>query len=628
MSKSNANKTQHTETQHKTQSSTSSSIEYDVDQVIVGSGFGGACSALRLSEKGYKVLVLEKGKRWKEKDFPETNWNFKKYLWAPKLGMTGPWQITPTRKVVALHGAGVGGGSLIYANTHYIPKQEVFEAPQWTRSRDNWYESLQPFYALAQRMLGTSTGRFEGPADKVLQDVAKDMGKEDTYELVNTGVYYEDQKRATDNPDEPYFQGDGPQRNSCDLCARCMIGCPKNAKNTLEKNYLFFAERNGVEIRAESEVTQILPLPNAMGVRDGSAGYQLTVQNSTGWLKSTYTIKTRGLVLSGGVLGTLKLLMQSKHQHNTLPALSNMLGREVRTNSETFYSVGFDTKGPFKEGDISKGLAITSAFKPDEVTTIEPVRFNKGSDSIWFSFSFVPLTSAGGIPRALRLLINIIRSPLKALRLLNPVGKTKNSSILMIMQSEDSYVHAKWKRAWTKLFRKTMTVEQEPGDKALTNYFDVGQDVAERYGKKSQGDVGNVALDILVNTPLTAHIMGGVPIAKSADAGVVNEAGEVFGYSNLRVLDGSIIPGNLAVNPSLTILALSEYAMSKVPVFDEKKAADIKPIQFSEALPGMASIMKGSGDLLAEAVSLSQEMNNNLETPSARRQVSEPATSE
>ena len=198
----------------------------------------------------------------------------------------------------------------------------------------------------------------------------------------------------------------------------------------------------------------------------------------------------------------------------------------------------------------------------------------------------------------------------------------------MIMQSEDSYVHAKWKRAWTKLFRKTMTVEQEPGDKALTNYFDVGQDVAERYGKKSQGDVGNVALDILVNTPLTAHIMGGVPIAKSADAGVVNEAGEVFGYSNLRVLDGSIIPGNLAVNPSLTILALSEYGMSKVPVFDEKKAADIKPIQFSEALPGMASIMKGSGDLLAEAVSLSQEMNNNLETPSARRKVSEPATSE
>ncbi|KZZ47968.1 hypothetical protein A3758_33460 [Oleiphilus sp. HI0118] len=202
----------------------------------------------------------------------------------------------------------------------------------------------------------------------------------------------------------------------------------------------------------------------------------------------------------------------------------------------------------------------------------------------------------------------MLRNPFKAVRLLNPVGKTKNSSILMIMQSEDSYVHAKWKRAWTKLFRKKVTIEQEPGDKKLTNYFDVGQDVAKRYSEKAKGDVGNVALDILVNTPLTAHIMGGVPIAKSADAGVVNEAGEVFGYENLRVLDGSIIPGNLAVNPSLTILALSEYAMAKVPVFNEKRAAAITPIEFSEALPGMASEMQGSGDLLRQAIRLSEEL--------------------
>jgi cholesterol oxidase len=581
------------------------------DQVVIGSGFGGACSALRLSEKGYSVLVLEKGKRWKEQDFPETNWNFKKYLWAPKLGMTGPWQITPTRKVVALHGAGVGGGSLIYANTHYIPKPDVFEAPQWTRSRDNWYDTLQPFYALAQRMLGTSTGRYEGPADKVLKDVAKDLQREDTYELVNTGVYYDDQKKAADNPVEPYFQGQGPERESCDLCARCMIGCPKNAKNTLEKNYLYFAERNGVEIRPETEVTRIEVLANEQGQRDGSAGYELTVKQSTSWSSKTYTIRCKGLTLSAGVLGTLRLLMRGKYRDSTLPNISDQLGREVRTNSETFYSVGFDTKAGFKEKDISKGLSITSAFKPDDVTTIEPVRFNRGSDSTWLTFSFVPLTNAGGIPRALRLLVNIISKPLTFLRLINPVGKTKNSSILMIMQSEDSYVHAKWKRAWTRFFRTGMTVEQETGDRKLTNYFDVGQDVAKRYSEKAKGDVGNVALDILVNTPLTAHIMGGVPIAKTPEQGVVNDAGEVYGYKNLRVLDGSIIPGNLAVNPSLTILALSEYAMSKVPVADHNKADKIKPILFSEALPGMASSMKGSGDLLAEAIKTSQELEAN-----------------
>jgi len=588
---------------------------FDYDQIVIGSGFGGACSALRLSEKGHSVLVLEKGKRWKEQDFPSTNWNFKKYLWAPKIGMTGPWQITPTRKVVALHGSAVGGGSLIYANTHYIPKPDIFDAPQWLRSKDNWYESLQPFYALAQRMLGTSSGRYEGPADRVLKDVASDMGKADTYELVNTGVYYEDQKRASDSPDEPYFNGDGPKRESCDLCARCMIGCPKNAKNTLEKNYLFFAERNGVEIRAESEVTRIDVLKNKQGQQDGSAGYEITVQNSTGFFKQSYTLRTRGLVLSAGVLGTLKLLMQSKHKDHTLPNISSMLGREVRTNSETFYSVGFDTKDSYKEREISRGLSITSAFKPDDVTTIEPVRFNKGSDSTWLTFSFVPLTNAGGIPRALRLLINILRTPLRALRLLNPVGKTKNTSVLMIMQSEDSYVHAKWKRAWTKLFRKRLTIEQEPEDKKLTNYFDIGQDVAKRYSEKAKGDVGNVALDILVNTPLTAHIMGGVPIAKSTESGVVNEAGQVFGYENLRVLDGSIIPGNLAVNPSLTILALSEYAMAQVPVFNATKASKIKPIVFSEALPGMPSALQGSGDLLAEAIKLSEQLKAQTSEP-------------
>jgi cholesterol oxidase len=218
----------------------------------------------------------------------------------------------------------------------------------------------------------------------------------------------------------------------------------------------------------------------------------------------------------------------------------------------------------------------------------------------------VPLTDAGGIPRGIRLLINIVMQPLTTLKLINPVGKAKRNNVLMIMQSADSYVHAKWKRAWTKPFRQSLTIEQEPGDNKLTTYFDVGQDVARRYGEKSQGEVGNVALDILVNTPVTAHIMGGVPIGKSARDGVVNESGEVFGYQGLRVLDGSIIPGNLAVNPSLTILALSEFAMSKVPNNDDS-ASTKQPVQFSKPLPGMVSALNGEGDLLAEAIKRSHD---------------------
>lgn len=581
------------------------SSEFDFDQVVIGSGFGGSCSALRLTEKGYKVLVLEKGKRWKDSDFPSTNWNFKKYLWAPKLGLTGPWQMSFTRKVVALHGSGVGGGSLIYANTHYIPQKTIFESEQWTKTRNNWYDTLLPFYGLAQRMLGTSAGRFEGVADKLLKEVAEDMGRSDTYELVDTGVYYEDQFKAADNKEEPYFSGEGPKREACNLCARCMMGCPKNAKNTLEKNYLYFAERNGAEIRSESQVTHIEPLANKEGVRDGSAGYELTVKSSTGWRSKQYKIRTKGVVLSAGVVGSLNMLMASKYKTKTLPSIPDLIGRQVRTNSETFYSVGFDTKKTYQEDQISKGLAITSSFKPDDITTIEPVRFNKGSDSAWLSFFMVPLTDTGGIPRGLRLLINMIMQPLTTLKLMNPIGKARRNNVLMIMQSADSYVHAKWKRAWTKLFRKRLTIEQESGDEKLTTYFDVGQQVARRYSEKSQGEVGNVALDILVNTPVTAHIMGGVPIGKSAADGVVDESGEVFGYQGLRVLDGSIIPGNLAVNPSLTILALSEYAMSQVPVKDEASAAKVKPVLFSKPLPGMVSGLEGEGDLLQEAIARS-----------------------
>jgi cholesterol oxidase len=241
------------------------------DQVVIGSGFGGSVAALRLTEKGYRVAVIERGRRWKSEDFPATNMNLRKFLWLPRLGLTGTWKLTPTRRLVALGGSGLGGGSLLYANTSYIPDRAVFSSEHWARSRPDWYDVLLPFYGLAQRMLGVGVGRYEGVADRVLAEVAQDMGRADTYERVSMAVF-QDYQADHATGDDPYFSGEGPLRRPCNLCAGCMVGCRFDAKNTLDRNYLHFAERNGAEIRTEAEVTAIMPLPGPDGTRDGSAG--------------------------------------------------------------------------------------------------------------------------------------------------------------------------------------------------------------------------------------------------------------------------------------------------------------------------------------------------------------------
>lgn len=256
---------------------------FDYDQIIIGTGFGGSVSALRLSEKGHRVLMLEKGRRWKDEEFSDNSWNLKKFLWAPRLGLTGNLQISLTRKITALHGVGVGGGSLVYANVHLIPKDEVFAAESWTRVHHDWKDRLMPYYGLAQRMLGVTKSHYENAADHALKETARRMGREATYQTVNTGVLFPEDPADGSGAGrgDPYFSGDGPTRNSCRYCGGCTMGCRHNAKNTLVKNYLWFAERNGVEIRAESEVTRIEPLANDRGERDGSAGYEITVQSST-----------------------------------------------------------------------------------------------------------------------------------------------------------------------------------------------------------------------------------------------------------------------------------------------------------------------------------------------------------
>jgi cholesterol oxidase len=576
----------------------------EYDQVVIGSGFGGAVAALRLSEKGYRVLLVERGKRWRSADFPVTSMNLRRFLWLPRLGCTGTWKITPTRRLVALGGSGLGGGSLIYANTTYIPGREIFESEHWRRSRPDWYEVLLPFFGLAQRMLGVGVGRPEGVADRLLEEVAREMGRGATYQRVDMAVLQEYQCREGMAAD-PYFAGEGPARRACNLCAGCMVGCRYDAKNTLDRNYLYFAERNGVEVWTETEALSIRALPGARGDGDGSAGYEVSLRDSTGIVRRRRSIRTRGVVVSAGTMGTLELLFNSKHRDGGLPRLSAQLGARVRCNSETFYSVDFDTRR-YPAGDISRGVAVNASFKPDAVTMIEPVRFSGGSDAMYLASNVVPLTDHGRLPRPLALLRNCLRHPLAALRLLNPFGKSRRSVLLMIMQSADAYVHARWQPAWTRLFRRGMTLVRERGAARLTTYFQIGQEVARRYAAKTGGAAGNMLLDILADVPASGHIMGGASIGTGPGDGVVDDAGCAFGYRNLRVLDGSIIPGNLAVNPSLTILALAEYAMSRVPVADAGRAAGIRPVLFSAPLPGSVSALNQAGDLLERATRLSQ----------------------
>lgn len=577
-----------------------SDTKFDVDQVVIGSGFGGSVSALRLSEKGYKVLILEKGLRREDKDFPELNTDSKNYAWLPKLGLKGTTAFSMTSKATIIHGVGVGGGSQIYANVHLVPPESAFQSSAWTRIHTDWKQRLSPFYALAQRMLGTTKNPYTNVADDTFKSVAEDIGRGDSWETVNTGVVFS----SADNPEgasleDPYFNGDGPKRNTCNNCGSCIIGCRYNAKNTLMKNYLYFAERNGVEIRPESQVVRIEPLVGDDGKKDGSAGYELTVQNSTKrFFKDTYKIRCRGVVLSAGVMGTVPLLLKMRDQEKTLPNISPWLGQQVRTNSETLLTANNLNQ------EVWEGPTITSMMAADDDTNMEINRFRKGSDATWFYLPYVPLIAGQGISRVFKWLGNTLLHPLKTFKVLNPVGKAKNSILFLVMQTSEAYIHFEWSRPWYRLFKRSIAAVQKTDDEPLKVSFPAAEDVAKRYSEKMGGEAGSSLAEIVMGNPFTAHIMSGVAIGNDRQTGVVDDTGEVFGYQGLRVIDGSIIPGNLGVNPSLTITALSEYAMSQIPVFNEERAAQIQPIHFSEPLPGQVSSLTGEGDLYAEVVNL------------------------
>ena len=519
--------------------------EFDFDFAIVGSGFGGSVSALRLAEKGYSVSVLEMGKRWTKDDFPHSSWNVRKYLWRPWLGMYGILQMTLVRDAFFIHGAGVGGGSLVYANTLLVPPDEAFADARWVGQ--DWKAALATHYATAQKMLGVVESPFIVETDRMLKEIADEMGRGHTFKKVNVGVFFGEPGKTV--PD-PFFGGEGPPRTGCTQCGGCMVGCRVGAKNSLDQNYLYLAEKKGVVVQPESRVVDVRPL-------DGG-GYELTIERSTGILSRRRVLRVRGVIVSAGSYGTMNLLMRCK-ERGSLGKLSRHLGTYLRTNSEAILGV----RSTDRDVDYSKGIAITSGVFVDDKTHIEVVRYPAGSDTL-ASLATVLTDGGGSIPRWLRWIGTVIRHPLQFLRCVVPFGWAQKTAILLAMQPVDNHLTYKLRRRWYWPFSKKLDSAPGAGPPAPT-YIPIANLVAKKMAKKMNGIAQSGLTEVLLGKASTAHILGGCPMGLSADEGVVDIRSRAFGYEDLYVVDGSIIPANLGVNPSLTITAMAEHAMSFVP---------------------------------------------------------------
>lgn len=516
---------------------------FDYDYVVIGSGFGGSVSALRLSEKGYKVLVIEKGKWFnKPEDFPKTNWNLRKWLWLPDLKMTGLFKLTIFRHVAVLSGAGVGGGSLVYANTLPVPKSPFFNSGAW-RGLCDWEQELKPFYALAKHMLGATPHPYMSKSDKVMQTLAEQMGKPEAFQKTEVAVYF---GKPGETVPDPYFEGKGPSRTGCTLCGGCMLGCRFNSKNTLDKNYLYLAQQFGCTIKAETEVYDVVPIHE-----DGSAGYTIHFKESLSYFPKKGSVTAKGVVFAGGVLGTMDLLLRLKEK--SLPRLSPILGKGVRTNSESLIGVTtFDKKTSFSEG-----IAIGSIVNIDENRHIEPVKYSEGS-GFWRIFMAPMVQGKTMAGRFYRMIQDFFRYPVANLKAFFIDDWSKRTQILLYMESIDSTLQMKRSR-WG--FKKTALAEGE----APTAFNPVAQDIARKVEKIINGKAMVMNTETLLGIPSTAHILGGACMGANAESGVIDKNNRVFNYENMLICDGSMISANIGVNPSLTITALTERAMHLIP---------------------------------------------------------------
>ncbi len=528
----------------------------DFDVLVIGSGFGGSVAALRLVEKGYRVGVLEAGRRFEDADFPKTSWDLRRFIWAPKLKMYGIQRIHLLKDVAVLAGAGVGGGSLVYANTLYKPGSAFFQDPQWAQITD-WESELDPYYDQARRMLGVETNPTMTPSDEVMKQVADEMGVGETFTMTPVGVHF-GAGRGVESPD-PYFGGVGPARTGCIECGECMTGCRHNAKNTLPKNYLGLAEKAGA---------RVIPMTTAIGIdEDAEGGFIVsTVRTGTWSNRHVRTFSADQVIVAAGAFNTQKLLLRMRDE-GRLARLSKTLGRLSRTNSESILGA-VSSKS---DTDFTQGVAITSSWYPDPNTHVEPVRYGKGSNSMGLLQSVLTVPRAG-IPRWRTWAGELVKQRDTTLRLLDVRRWSERSVISLVMQPVDNSLTLTGTRG--RFGRWRMTTNQSESTPAPT-YMPVAQDVVKRIAERIGGVAGSSVFEN-IDAALTAHFVGGCVIGESAEHGVIDPYQRVYGYPGMHILDGSAITANLGVNPSLTITAQAERAVALWP---NKGKPDLRPAQ-------------------------------------------------
>ena len=514
----------------------------DYDVVVVGSGFGGSTAALRLTEKGYRVAVLESGRRFDETTFPKTSWRLRSFFWAPKLGLLGIQRMSLLKNVMVLSGAGVGGGSLVYGNTLYEPFPSFFTDARWSHITD-WRAELTPFYDQAKRMLGVVTNPTMTVADDVMRAVAEEMGVAETFVPTPVGVFFGEPGVEVS---DPFFGGVGPARKGCTECGECMTGCRHGAKNTLLKNYLYLAERGGA---------QVWPLTTVTGIRPRADGrYEVTAERAGTWVRKRRKVFIASeVVLAAGTMGTQRLL-HSMRDRGHLPNLSPRLGELTRSNSEAI--IGART---FRRNvDFSRGVAITSSFYPDDQTHIEPVRYGRGSNAMGLLTTV--LADGDGRSRLATWALEVLRRPVMLTRNLSMHRWSEQTIAALVMQTRENSLTCYMKAG---LFGRRLTSKQGHGEPNPT-WIPIGHDAVRRIARRIGGFPAGGWNDVF-NIPMTAHLLGGAVIGDSPETGVIDPYHRVYGHPGLHVVDGASVSVNLGVNPALTITAQAERAMALWP---------------------------------------------------------------